>query len=210
MIKTTKKAILYFIISLLILVVAFGIAALIYNLTKLNNHNEIKYGIYEINLNGEEWKRFNRRELILETLPELNRLGPTMRLVDSGGDVLVLIDQNQTFTKNCFAGEFLLSQRIITLYSTCIRSDIEFKSTFMHEIGHSLGLMHICRRDREVNDCSPIGHGISIMNPGLDYIDVFENQSVFDEINQISSIPSIEIVDLDIKEFNRIWNGRRF
>jgi len=210
MTDTAKKAILYFAISLLVLGAVSGLSALIYNATKPNNHNETKYGVYEINLSGDEWGRFNRRQLILETLPELNRLGPTMRLVDSGGDVLVLIDQNQSTTRNCYSGDFMQSQRVITLYPTCITSDIEFKSTFMHEIGHSLGMNHICRRNGEVNDCSPVVHGISIMNPGLDYTDVFENQSVFDEINRISSIPSIEVVDLDIKEFNRVWNGKRY
>lgn len=210
MTDTAKKAILYFAISLLVLGAVSGLSALIYNVTKPNSHNETKYGVYKINLSGEEWGRLNRRQLVLETLPELNRLGPTMRLVDSGGDVLVLIDQNQSTTRNCYSGDFMRSQRVITLYPTCISSNIEFKSTFMHEIGHSLGMNHICRKDGEVNDCSPIVRGISIMNPGLDYTDVFENQSIFDEINRISSVPSIEIVDLDIKEFNRVWNGRRY
>jgi hypothetical protein len=131
-------------------------------------------------------------------------------LVDSGGDVIVLIDQNQTSTRNCYAGDFLRSQRVITLYPTCITSETEFKSTFMHEVGHALGLSHICRRDGEINDCSPIVHGVSIMNPGLDYTDAFENQSVFDEINRISSVPATEITELEIKEFNRIWSGVRF
>lgn len=210
MTDSAKKAILYFIISLLVLGAVSGLAALIYNVTKPNNHSETKYGVYEINLNGEEWGRFNRRQLVLETLPELNRLGPTMRLVDSGGDVLVLIDQNQTTTRNCYSGDYMQSQRVITLYPTCITSDTEFKSTFMHEVGHALGLSHICRRDGEINDCSPIVHGVSIMNPGLDYTDAFENQSVFDEINRISSVPATEITELEIKEFNRIWSGVRF
>jgi hypothetical protein len=210
MTESAKKALLYFVISLLVLGAVSGLSALIYNTTRPSNHNEAKYGVFEINLNGEAWGQANRRRLAEETLPELNRIGPTIKLVDSGGDVIVLIDQNQTSTRNCYAGDFLRSQRVITLYPTCITSETEFKSTFMHEVGHALGLSHICRRDGEINDCSPIVHGVSIMNPGLDYTDAFENQSVFDEINRISSVPATEITELEIKEFNRIWSGVRF
>lgn len=210
MTEQTKKGLMYFGICLLVGALIFGIAALISSATKINNHNEKKYGVLELNLSGDAWDRMGRRQLVTETLSELNRIGPTIKFTQDRGDVTVIISSSSQYTRNCYAGEYIHSQRTIILHPTCISSNIEFKSTFMHEVGHALGLSHICRRDREVNDCSPATYGISIMNPGLDYTDAFENTSVFDEINRISSVPSIEVTHREVSEFKRIWNNVRF
>jgi len=210
MTEQTKKGFLYFGISLLVVAAIFFLSFVIYNKVKINNHNEQKYGSLDLRLVGEEWNRFNRKNYIVETLQELNRIGPTVRLVDSGEDISVLIDTNQQYTRNCYAGEYIASQRVIIIHPGCIRSSIELKSTFMHEVGHALGIGHICRKQAEVNDCAQSTYGISFMNPGLDYTDAFESQSVFNEINRISSIPSIEVTHREVNEFKRVWNNLRF
>jgi hypothetical protein len=46
----------------------------------------------------------------------------------------------------------------------------QLSSVFMHETGHWLGMSHVCTGMETLRrtDCSPVGHGTSVMNPFTD------------------------------------------
>jgi hypothetical protein len=59
----------------------------------------------------------------------------------------------------------------------------QLSSVFMHEVGHWLGMMHVCngREALPRYDCSPVGRGDSIMNP---FINPFRS-AVFSEYDRL-------------------------
>jgi hypothetical protein len=68
----------------------------------------------------------------------------------------------------------------------CSRTDQQFRTVVVHELGHWLGMRHVCRTDGWTSDsCSPIGRGEAVMNPTTG--------------DTQSSIPGL----LDIMEYNR-------
>jgi hypothetical protein len=207
-----KKTLFVFGISLLILGLVFGGAFFIHSKTRINNHDEAKYGVFRIRLVGAGWDLGERPRLVRESILELNRLGPTIQLVDSGEHLEAYLDQVAVSgARNCYAGLYTPGIRPrIKLVPTCITSNIEFQSTFMHEVGHALGMQHICRKHREVADCSPVGHQVSFMNPGLDYFSSSGGTDIVTEIERVSSVPMIEVTGRDVDEFKRNWRGVRY
>jgi hypothetical protein len=162
-------------------------------LFKTSNHNETKYGTWRISLKGWDSDQTNQFRLCLS---DLNRLGPTFRLVEEGTPRDVLVENSNTV--NCLreAGSYSVLQngsRYIALNPTCTRGNLELRTAFMHEIGHSLGMMHILRSAGEQADyVSPIGrYGFAILNPRLVYS------------NGDDAVPTEEIQPLDIQEFIR-------
>lgn len=99
------------------------------------------------------------------------------------------------FERNATTG----ASRII-IDPVCTRGEHEFKTAFMHELGHSLGMIHVCRTQDNQSNCSSVGRGSAVMNPSIVY-----DPQVQDELGeQLGAIPTWEIQDLDIKEFCRV------
>jgi len=211
--EQTKKGFLYFCLCLVIFALIFLSAFIIHSTTRVNNNNPSKYGTFKVRLAGDGWQLGNRQRLIRDAMLELSRLGPTITLVDSGENVSVYLDDHRQSSNrtNCFAGIYQDNPvPRIKLIPTCIRSDLEFQSTFMHEVGHALGMQHICRRTGEVSDCSNVGHVVSFMNPALSYGAIFSSLQVMSESDEELSVPMVETTSLDIKEFQRVWNGIQY
>lgn len=211
--EQTKKGFLYFGICLVIFALIFLSAFAVSFMTRANNNNPSKYGVYKIRLAGDGWELGERQSIVMDSIKELNRLGPTIMIVDSGENVAVYLDDQRQSTNrtNCFAGIYqdTPSPRI-KLIPTCIRSNIEFQSTFMHEVGHALGMQHICRKTNDASDCSNVGYAVSFMNPALNYGSIFSSLQIMSESDEDLSVPMVEVTSYDVGEFQRVWNGRRY
>jgi hypothetical protein len=205
---TRKKIIIYISIFISIILLIFGTTNLVIFLTKPNNHNESKYGIRRILMEG--WNGTTDQQYINwanQTLPELNRLGPTFQIVSSGEISVTVVKANIVENINqCDSHAGIAYQpynRRIIIDTICIRGELEFKTAFMHEIGHSLGMLHICRtEDKNRNDCSPIGRGLAVMNPTLSN-ETGQDSNIFSGA-VIGNLPTWNIQALDIDEFKRI------
>ncbi len=205
-----KKNILYSVIFLCLVGLIIGLFAYPkqFHPTKPTNHNESIYGIYKIKIIGwddaqgqifTQWAR--------ETLPELNRLGPTFQIVESNEDIYILRsnmvdDINQCGTNSAIVYQFdaIRNKKRIVIDPTCIRGELQFKTAFMHEIGHSLGMYHVCRANEQRSDCSTVGRGLAIMNPLL-----IHNSNILPEDNlsteNFAILHTWELQELDFKEF---------
>jgi hypothetical protein len=169
----------------------------------LNNHNEAKYGTVSIRL-STEWPSMYRG-WATEALPELNRLGPTFNIVQNNiNSILVREADLQPCTTNgvglAHLPETPGSLCVIDIDPTCTTSSLEFRTVFMHEVGHCVGLTHICRHD-ELRECSVVGHGLAVMNPDVRYGDgsIPADTSEAD----LGQVPIYEFQDLDVREFIR-------
>lgn len=84
-------------------------------------------------------------------------------------------------------GQYTLNDAHVLIDPTCIHSDNQYQSVIVHELGHWLGMRHICKEDGRTTDtCSSVGKGVSVLNPYLD-------------LNH-SPVPS----RLDVSEYNRV------
>lgn len=214
---TKKKAIIYSVIFVCIIGLVFGLANLIAHVTKTNNHNEARYGVYRIRMAGWEGTQGQMfTQWARETLPELNRLGPTFQLVESGENVYVLRadiveNQSQCSTRPAIAYQVdtVTNQRRIVIDPVCIHGEFEFKAAFMHEVGHSLGMSHVCRANEQRSDCSSVGRGVAVMNPNLVYDSDRLGGDDFTTVN-VGALPTWELQSLDFREFCRVRDcGRR-
>lgn len=128
--------------------------------------------------------------LIQESLGRFNVLpGIRVAIVEdvSRADVIVYswnnrINDNIIGLQPESSNQILLDIRRITEAG----GDRALQTVFMHELGHWLGMKHVCQHRNERRECSPVGYGWAIMNP------VVENGFV------------TEFTTLDISEFRRI------
>lgn len=206
-----KKGLIYSGIFLSVVIVIFVIANLVSHLTKRNNHDERRYGVYRIRMvdwNGSSDQRYIN--WARQTLPELNRLGPTFQLVDSGENITVVRSDVVNSSSQCnertsiaYQIDLVRNTRRIIIDPICVVGEYQFKTAFMHEIGHSLGMNHVCRQSDNRNDCSSVGRGIAVMNPNL----VYEGNNASpngEEHVDMNSLPTYELQDLDFREFCRV------
>jgi hypothetical protein len=204
MVPEKKKSIIYISIAMVCMVVIAVLVNVIAHFTKTNNHNETKYGTYSIKMVGWEGTgNDNFNKWAKESLPELNRLGPTFQLVEKNENISVVrIDVADNF-KECatkvgiaFETDAMGKHRII-IDPVCVTGELEFKTAFMHEIGHSLGMQHVCRPNEKRSDCSSVGRGTAVMNPNLTY----EISSDPESDDQFGPLPTWHLQPLDFKEF---------
>jgi hypothetical protein len=197
--STKNKALVWIASVLIAFASVMGIGLFISHKTKINNHNESKYGIYEIALRG--WDN-GQTKAFQETLTEMNRLGPTFRIVNNEqqANVIVVNDSFALCTSERGAGRYFVGTRRIEINPACMSGDLYLQQTFMHEVGHSLGMLHIRRNDQDLinNSTSPLNFiGVAVMNPELYY-----STPVGSNLPEQSAITVIQ--SIDIQEFKRV------
>jgi hypothetical protein len=139
----------------------------------------------------------DQRRTIQNSLNDLNRLGPTFILVnnEANADVVVYKTQLECTVQ---AGRYTENTRFVEVDPRCTTSSLELQTVVSHEIGHALGMRHVCYRDSETNGCSNVGTGHALMNPNL-----FEGPEIDEDLHL--SYPQWEVTELDIQEFRRAW-----
>jgi hypothetical protein len=139
------------------------------------------------------------RPRIIEQLANLSRLGPTFVVDDAPyyADVLIY-PFNSDDCKRTGAGRWWVSTRSIEVDPVCTQGDTAFRTAIGHEIGHVLGMRHICTYPQETADCSPVGFGRAMMNPTLTEGD-----------DPLSPVPFTDRpTELDLLEFRRVFRVR--
>lgn len=154
-------------------------------------HNPDIYGRVTVFLSSE-WLPIDRPRL-REALVNLNRLGPAFVETEFASTADVVIRPFES--PGCAsAGQHRIGTRVAEVDPNCTRGDTAFRTAVAHEVGHALGMGHICREDREVPDCSPVGYGPAVMNPYL-----WEPKDPLDPV-PFTDVPT----DLDLAEFRRV------
>lgn len=210
--KTWKKVVAFALGFIALVASSFFIGNAIHQATRPDNHNENFYGVVRVRLAGEGWTA-ERREAATKAMEELERLGPSFLFVADNAPaeitgIPVWIDAQIPEGEvggRCPAGVYQTfphdnNSVRITLFPACIHSNLEFQGAFMHELGHAIGMDHICRTAGEDEICSSVGHGVSFMNPNLVYDEALPTTTHF-------SIPMLEVTELDVREY-RMARGR--
>jgi hypothetical protein len=128
--------------------------------------NPSTYGEVSVFISSE-WLDLDKRR-IRDQLLTMNRLGPRFVETNFGSTARVIVRRFES--QNCEisgAGRHFLGTRVAEIDPVCTPGDTAFRTTVGHEIGHVLGMAHVCKYAGEVSDCSTVGFGDALMNPIL-------------------------------------------
>ena len=105
-----------------------------------------------------------RDELVL-----LSALGP--RFVEAGegnrSTARVIVQPFDSEGCTLGAGRWIVGSRVVEVDPDCTPGDTAFRQAVGHEIGHAIGMGHICARPGDAPDCSAVGFGPAMMAPRL-------------------------------------------
>lgn len=119
----------------------------------------------------------------------LNALGPTFVEGTEGTATYVVrpFDSGPGCPEG--AGRWILGTSFVEIDPVCCRGFVQLRAVMGHELGHILGMSHVCFRSGEAPDCSPVGYGTAMMNPML--------------TNPGQDLAQAEPTALDLAEFRR-------
>lgn len=131
----------------------------------------------------------NYASIINDVLPLLSRWDVRGRVVTNGNYDLYIRNWAKTCSEPAL-GRYTHGTGFVDISPECTYTETQFRAVVLHEIGHWLGLDHICMPSGETTDhCSPVGRGRAIMNPYIAYDH------------------PLEITELDLAERRRVCNS---
>lgn len=107
--------------------------------------------------------------LIVRELARLEALGPAFVSAGEGGRSTARVAVQAFVSRDCTtdAAHWEVGSRVVEIDRTCFTSESTFSQAIGHEIGHALGMGHVCLRAGDAAECSPVGFGPAMMNPRI-------------------------------------------
>lgn len=181
--------------------VALVLAALLAACAAPSQHDEARFGVVRVAF--PDWASVYQ-EAFRERLEPMGALGPTFVEADEAqADVVV---RHWDSGPGCAHGAgSWAGGRDVQIDPACCQGTLALQAAFEHEIGHALGMHHICRRlPSEASDCvGPMG--VAVMNPALTYD--HPGDIGFDEAF-VAGVSQVDWTDLDLAEFARVHSSR--
>lgn len=163
-----------------------------------DQHNPSVYGTVRVWI-SPAWLPVDRPRII-EQLANLDRLGPKFVVADAPyyADVLVYPFESAD-CRRTGVGRWFPGTKRVEVDPACAAGDTAFRTAIGHEIGHALGMRHICTHHFETPDCAPVGFGRAMMNATIDEGD-----------DPLAPIPFTDRpTDLDLAEYSAVTGWRR-
>jgi hypothetical protein len=203
---STKRTVILSVVFAVLAILLITVPVIVF--PRPNQHDERKWGVVHVHL-SDNFSQHHQAQAA-EAMQELSRLGPTFVLGGEGPNSVevVSVDLTNGHPGNCSArgaARYDLSIRgesKIFIDPTCTQGNLEFRTALMHEVGHALGMQHVCLAREDRRDCSPVGRGFAVMNPNL-VNEVGERDTSF-ESTDTGPVPTFQIQDLDLREFQRV------
>ena len=120
-----------------------------------------------------DWRTDQLPELRAE-LVALNALGPTFIEASEGAAQIVVRPFDSGTGCAHGVGRWTPGTTFVEIDPACAQGYTELRAAVGHEIGHAIGLSHVCFTAGEAPDCSPVGVGPAMMNPQLSYGDILD------------------------------------
>lgn len=167
-----------------------------------SQHDPVRYGAISVFVDPE-WLDSDDR-LITEQLGRLNALGPAFIRAPEGGRSTSRVVIQSFVSRDCSldAAHWEVGSRVVELDRSCFPSESTFSQAVGHEVGHALGMSHVCIHPGDALDCSPIGFGPAMMNPriGGESSGPSFHEAWGGELGEVDPTP------LDLAEFRRSFH----
>lgn len=160
-------------------------------------HDPVRYGAATVFV-SPEWGATDSAAIRAE-LGHLGNLGPTFTETDARPTARVIVQPFATDSCWTNAAHWTVGTRVVEIDRTCMTDEDSFEQAVGHEIGHALGLTHICERPGDLPRCSPVGYGLAMMGPHLRGAD---NGPGFGEAYTGAAVNPFP-TDLDLAEYRR-------
>jgi hypothetical protein len=164
-----------------------------------SQHDPARHGRVLVFYGADDWTSQQRDAFAAELLA-MEALGPDFTLAtELAADVVVRHwDSGDGCTHG--AADYTAATHTIRIDPVCTHGDLELRTALGHELGHFLGMTHVCRSSGELPVCSPVGTGAALMNPRLSYGDPeITTDRVYD-----GEVAPVWPHALDLAEFNRV------
>ena len=159
-------------------------------------HDPATYGAVVVELDPA-WTPTERGN-IARALDNLERLGPDFNLTPTPRPESVRIVRWHSPDCGSFGvGRHTLGTHVVEVDPACTTGPTALRAAVAHELGHALGMHHVCRQAGPREECSPVGHGDAMMNPQLGEFDAHGEYTV----------PQDEPTALDLAEFRRVFRA---
>lgn len=139
-----------------------------------SQHDEARYGMVRVGLGAPlddagPWRE-DQLAALLSELGALDSLGPRFVAVDEGSAQVVVRPFDSGASCGHGVGRYAIGADYVEVDPACTRGYDELKAAVAHEIGHWLGMRHVCMRGGETSDCDDaVGYGAAVMNPRVAY-----------------------------------------
>jgi hypothetical protein len=158
----------------------------------------VRYGTVEVFI-APEWLSLDRAR-IRDELRNLAALGPRFVEAGEGGRSTARVIVQPYDAQGCSlgAGRWTIGSRVVEIDPTCTPGDTAFRQAVGHEVGHVLGMSHVCAHEGDAPDCSPVGYGPAMMAPRLGGVVRFGFGEAFSD-----SLGDDVPTELDLAEYRR-------
>lgn len=133
-----------------------------------SQHDPAVYGVVKV-WTDPRWLPYDQTR-IAQALVNLDALGPDFVAHPdrATADVLVLPFESPSCQR--VAARYFVGTRVVEVDPVCMTGDTAFRTAVGHEIGHAVGMTHVCEHPQDAEDgadCSPVGFGPAMMGPRL-------------------------------------------
>lgn len=131
-----------------------------------SQHDPARYGTVRVYVSAL-WRPADAAR-VREALPRVAALGPEVtETQDSAAADVIVRPWESPSCERSGAGRHVVGTRFADVDPTCAAGDDAFAAFVLHEVGHALGMAHVCvlaDDDAPGDPCSPVGRGVAVMN----------------------------------------------